>query len=169
MNTTVVQDIPRRLRAKAILVVVAGAFFAFVSISCDVGGAATERRRTATVDTERRTATVADDSQISRAFESRASDVQVEGEGSVTRVLPDDLDGRQHQRFLVRLASGQTVLIAHNIEIAPRIDGLKEGDSVSFYGEYVWNEKGGVIHWTHHDPQGRHVAGWVKHNNKTFK
>jgi hypothetical protein len=95
--------------------------------------------------------------------------VQVEGEGSVTRVLPDDLDGRRHQRFVLRLASGRTLLVAHNIDIAPRVKGLTEGDTVSFKGEYVWNEEGGVIHWTHHDPEGRHVAGWVKHNGRTFK
>jgi hypothetical protein len=110
-----------------------------------------------------------DDNLIGRAFASGASDIQVEGEGTVIRVLPDDLNGSQHQRFIVQLASGQTLLITHNIDIAPRIDGLKVGDSVRFNGEYVWNEKGGVIHWTHHDPQGRHVAGWVKHNGKTFK
>lgn len=145
--------------AKAVLVVTASAFFAFVSISCGSPGPATERR----------TAPIADDSPIGRAFTSRASNVQVEGEGRVTRVLPDDLNGGRHQRFVVRLASGQTLLVAHNIDIAPRIDGLKEGDSVRFTGEYVWNEEGGVIHWTHHDPEGRHVAGWVKHNGKTFK
>jgi hypothetical protein len=87
----------------------------------------------------------------------------------VIRVLADDLDGSRHQRFIVQLASGQTLLITHNIDIAPRITGVKVGDSVSFYGEYVWNEKGGVIHWTHHDPQRRHVAGWVIHDGKTYK
>jgi hypothetical protein len=69
----------------------------------------------------------------------------------------------------MRLASGQTVLVAHNIDIAPRIRGLKEGDSVGFKGEYVWNAESGVSHWTHQDPEGRHVAGWVKHDGKTFK
>ena len=110
-----------------------------------------------------------DDNPIGRAFASGASDIQVEGEGTVIRVLPDDLNGSRHQRFIVQLASGQTLLVTHNIDIAPRVDGLTVGDSVSFNGEYVWNEKGGVIHWTHHDPQGRHVAGWLKHNGKTFK
>jgi len=123
---------------------------------------------------ERRTrppspSTLGDDSPIGRAFASRASDIQVEGEGTVIRVLPDDLKGPRHQRFIVQLASGQTLLITHNIDIAPRIDGLKIGDSVRFNGEYVWNEKGGVIHWTHHDPQGRHMAGWIKHNGKTYQ
>ena len=110
-----------------------------------------------------------DDSQIGRAFKNRTSNVQVEGKGEVTRLLADDLAGSRHQRFIVRLASGQTVLIAHNIDIAPRVDGLQEGDSVRFYGEYVWNEKGGVVHWTHHDPEGKHVAGWLKHNGRTYQ
>ena len=110
-----------------------------------------------------------DDDPIARAFASRASDIQVEGEGAVIRVLPDDLNGSRHQRFIVQLASGQTLLITHNIDIAPRVDGLDEGDSVRFNGEYVWNEKGGVIHWTHHDPGGRHVSGWLMHNGKTYK
>ena len=152
-------DITHWPRVKALLVVTACALFAFASISCGSPGPASERS----------TASIADDSPPGRAFATQASNVQVEGEGTVTRVLPDDLDGGRHQRFIVRLASGQTLLVAHNIDIAPRIDGLKEGDSVSFNGEYVWNEKGGVVHWTHHDPQGRHVAGWVKHNGKTFK
>ena len=119
--------------------------------------------------TERRTARAVDDDSISRAFASRASDVQVEGEGTVSRVLPDDLNGARHQRFIVQLASGQTVLITHNIEIASRIEGLELGDNIRFSGEYVWNAKGGLIHWTHHDPRGKHVPGWVLHNGKTYK
>ena len=110
-----------------------------------------------------------DDSQIRRAFENKTSDVQVEGEGVVTRMLADDVSGSRHQRFIVSLASGQTILITHNIDIAPQIDGLQTGDSVRFYGEYVWNEQGGKVHWTHHDPQGSHVAGWLKHNGRTYQ
>jgi len=107
--------------------------------------------------------------EIERAFETRAKDVQVEGEGIVERLLSDDTDGGKHQRFIVRLPSGQTVLIAHNIDLAPRIDGLQKGDTVRFYGEYVWNPQGGTVHWTHHDPQGRHVSGWLKHNGLTYQ
>ena len=114
-------------------------------------------------------ASVVEADPIGSAFASGISDIQVEGEGTVTRVLPDDLNGPRHQRFIVQLASGQTLLMAHNIDIAPRIDGLEAGDNVRFSGEYVWNEKGGVVHWTHHDPRGRHVAGWVMRNGKTYK
>jgi hypothetical protein len=110
-----------------------------------------------------------DDSPIGRAFKDGKSNLQVEGEGVVARILADDLAGSRHQRFIVRLASGQTILIAHNIDIAARVAGLQEGDSIRFYGEYVWNEKGGMVHWTHHDPEGRHVAGWLKHNGRTYQ
>jgi hypothetical protein len=110
-----------------------------------------------------------DDSPVGRAFKSRTSNVQVEDEGVVTRLLADDNDGSRHQRFILRLASGQTVLIAHNIDIAPRVSGLRKGDGVRFYGEYEWNSQGGTVHWTHHDPKGRHTAGWLKHNGQTYQ
>ena len=118
---------------------------------------------------EGRPASPVDNNQIGRAFASRASGIQVEGEGTVIRVLPDDLNAPRHQRFIVQLATGQTLLITHNIDIAPRIDELNVGDNIRFDGEYVWNSKGGVIHWTHHDPQGKHVAGWLVHHGKTYK
>ena len=114
-------------------------------------------------------AAAVDGNSTGRAFKNRTSDVQVEGEGVVTRILADDRSGAQHQRFIVRLASGQTILITHNIDVAPRVDTLSEGDSLGFKGEYVWNEQGGLVHFTHHDPQGRHEAGWLKHNGRTYQ
>jgi hypothetical protein len=107
--------------------------------------------------------------RISQAFADGRSNIQVEGQGHVSKILKDDNDGSRHQRFIVQLDSGRTVLIAHNIDLAPRVDGLREGDVVSFYGEYEWNNKGGVIHWTHADPQGRHPAGWIRHNGRTYQ
>jgi hypothetical protein len=106
---------------------------------------------------------------IRRAFERRASGVQVSGEGTVVRVLSDDVDGSPHQRFIVEAASGQTLLITHNIDLAPRVESLAVGDNVRFSGEYAWNEQGGVVHWTHRDPRGQHVAGWIVHNGKTYQ
>lgn len=157
-TATVERDVPCRARAKAVIIETAVAVLAVIFVSCASHDPATEQ-----------SATPHDDSPIGRAFASGTSDVQVEGEGTVIRVLPDDVDGSRHQRFIVQLASGQTLLITHNIDVAPRIAGLKVGDSVGFNGEYVWNEKGGVIHWTHHDPQGRHVAGWVMHKGKRYQ
>jgi hypothetical protein len=110
-----------------------------------------------------------DDSAIGRAFNTKMSGIQVEGKGLVTRILSDDPTEPRHQRFVVRLASGHTLLITHNIDIAPRVDGLREGDGISFNGEYLWNPEGGMVHWTHHDPKGRHVTGWLKHNGRTYQ
>lgn len=105
---------------------------------------------------------------VADLFAKKASDAQVEDSGEVVKVLADDINGSRHQRFLVRIASGQTLLFAHNIDLAPRINDIKVGDVVSFRGEYEYNPKGGIIHWTHHDPQGQHDAGWIKHNGKTY-
>ena len=114
--------------------------------------------------------TVSESGQIlSSAFESGRSGFQVEGEGEVIRVLSDDVDGNRHQRFILRLNSGQTLLVAHNIDLAPRVTGLREGDNLVFNGEYEWNSQGGVLHWTHHDPAGRHPGGWLKHQNRTYQ
>ncbi len=109
------------------------------------------------------------DSALQSAFNNRQSDLQVQGAGVVSRILPDDNDGSRHQKFILRLTTGQTLLVAHNIDLAPRVAGLAIGDTVEFYGEYEWNQQGGVIHWTHHDPRGRHVGGWLKHAGKTYQ
>ena len=106
---------------------------------------------------------------LDHAFENRQSNVQVSGRGEVIKLLPDDTKGSRHQRFILRLASGRTLLISHNIDLAPRIDTLKVGDQVEFFGEYEWNDKGGLVHWTHDDPQGRHVEGWVKHGGTVYQ
>jgi Protein of unknown function (DUF3465) len=106
---------------------------------------------------------------LRRAFEGRRSNVQVHATGTVERILPDDDRDSRHQRFIVRLANGQSLLIAHNIDLAARVDALAIGDSVSFSGEYEWNERGGVVHWTHHDPDGRHVPGWLEHRGRRYQ
>ncbi|EIY4767177.1 DUF3465 domain-containing protein [Vibrio metoecus] len=111
----------------------------------------------------------ANDTVLQQAYQSQQSDIQVQGFGQVAKVLPDDNDGSRHQKFILKLNSGQTLLVAHNIDLAPRIPNVKVGDSVEFYGEYEWNKKGGVLHWTHKDPQNRHAHGWLKHNGQVYE
>lgn len=103
------------------------------------------------------------------AFQRKLEDVFIEGQGRVVRLLRDDNKGSRHQRFILRVASGLTILVAHNIDLAPRINTIKRGDTVQFRGEYVYNDKGGILHWTHHDPQQAIVGGWLKHGNKTYQ
>jgi len=109
------------------------------------------------------------DQRLARAFDQHDSNLQVEGTGTVMRLLEDDNDGSRHQRFIVELKTGQTLLIAHNIDLAPRIISLEVGDEVGFFGVYEWNEKGGTIHWTHRDPNRRHPAGWIKHKSHVYQ
>jgi hypothetical protein len=109
------------------------------------------------------------DSILAMAFSNHESNLQISGQGVVTSVLPDDKSGTRHQRFIIMLASGQTLLIAHNIDIAPRIRNLQEGDLVQFFGEYEWNEKGGVIHYTHRAPKGGHMSGWLEHKGERYE
>lgn len=88
--------------------------------------------------------------------------------GVVTKTLPDDLEGSPHQRFIVRLGSGRTVLIAHNLDLAKCVP-LDEGDRVELRGQHEWNDRGGVIHWTHHDPNGLRPSGGVRQQGATYR
>lgn len=106
---------------------------------------------------------------VQKAFVNQQSNVQIQGKGRVEKVLRDDTEGLRHQKFILAISSEHTVLVAHNIDVAPRLSGLREGDSVEFYGEYEWTAKGGVIHWTHLDSSGQHVDGWLKYNGKTYQ
>ncbi|WP_435234925.1 DUF3465 domain-containing protein [Psychromonas sp. PT13] len=112
---------------------------------------------------------LSNNTSIKEAYDSQKSDVQVKGEGEVFVILADDLQESKHQKFILRIDSKHTVLIAHNIDLAPRIENVKVGDRVAFYGEYEWNNKGGVVHWTHKDPRGSHIDGWLKHQDKTYQ
>jgi hypothetical protein len=94
---------------------------------------------------------------------------QVQGAGTVESLLPDDNSGRRHQKFIIKTGAGQTLLIAHNIDIAPRLEGLRVGDLVRFSGEYEWGAEGGLVHWTHHDPAGRHEAGWLQYAGQNYQ
>jgi hypothetical protein len=83
------------------------------------------------------------------------------------RLLQDDHDGSRHQRFILQLPGRQTLLIAHNINLAQRVPvGL--GDRIRFRGMYEWNDLGGLVHWTHRDPQGIEDGGWVSHRRRKY-
>ncbi len=106
--------------------------------------------------------------EIAAAFKAERSGFMVEVSAPVERMLPDDNDGSRHQRFILRLSNDMTLLVAHNIDLAPRVP-LDEGDPVTVYGQYEWSDRGGVLHWTHHDPGGHHDEGWIRHAGKVYE
>ena len=107
-------------------------------------------------------------STIEDLFAQRQSGVLVRDTGRVDRTLADDNEGSRHQRFILRLDSGHTVLVAHNIDLAPRVP-LQRGDDVEIQGDFEWNERGGVVHWTHHDPRGSREGGFIRHKGKDYR
>ena len=105
---------------------------------------------------------------VEAAYAARRSKTWVEVDGEIVRLLSDDQEGSRHQRFILELASGHTVLVAHNIDLVERIP-VRKGDSIRLRGRYEWNDRGGVIHWTHHDPEGRIQGGWIRHRNESYR
>jgi hypothetical protein len=145
---------------KRIATLLLGLFIASVSVSAYAYNL-TPRESAALVESS--------DWILKQAFLHKKSGIQVHGQGVVIRLLSDDVVADRHQRFILRLNSGQTLLIAHNIDIAPRLVGFKKGGTVIFYGQYEWNREGGVVHWTHHDPGREHINGWLKYENSTYR
>ena len=97
---------------------------------------------------------------VEEAFEKKISDVPLTIEGKVAEILADDSDETPHQRFIVQIHGGHTVLVSHNLERAYRVP-VKIGDAIEVHGNYKWNKYGGLIHKTHHDDRGVHEDGWI--------
>lgn len=147
---------------KGFLIQLLTLLFLFGVVGCDFQEKS-ENDRVQDVSTED---TFTSDAELKRLFEEEISNKQVTLNGTIKDVLSDDFEGAKHQRFILQLKSSQTVLVAHNIDLAPRISELKPGEMIEVSGEYEWNPKGGVVHWTHHDPNGVHVAGWIEYQGK---
>ncbi|MFK8012253.1 MAG: DUF3465 domain-containing protein [Marinicellaceae bacterium] len=103
---------------------------------------------------------------IENLYISKASGKFVEFKATVENILNDDLKGDKHQRLILRISPKRTVLLAHNIDVAPRVP-VKIRDSVLVKGQYEWNEKGGVVHWTH--KKDNNPYGWILHKNKKYQ
>ena len=105
---------------------------------------------------------------MTRIFDYRDSGTWIEASGLVRRLIRDDNDGSRHQRFVLDMRNGQTILIAHNIDIAARVP-VGIGDRLQFLGMYEWNDLGGLLHWTHHDPHGVEPGGRIKYRRQTYR
>ena len=105
---------------------------------------------------------------MSRIFDHRDSGTWIEASGLVRRLIWDDNDGSRHQRFVLDMRNGQTILIAHNIDIAARVP-VGIGGRLQFCGMYEWNDLGGLLHWTHHDPHGVEPGGCIKYRRQSYR
>ncbi|HNP37504.1 MAG TPA: DUF3465 domain-containing protein [Woeseiaceae bacterium] len=92
----------------------------------------------------------------------------IEDRGFVCRLLSDDAEGSPHQRFVIEIAGKQTLLIAHNIDLAERVP-LGMGDRIRFRGMYEYNDLGGLVHWTHHDPLALLDGGYVRYRSRDYR
>ena len=122
-------------------------FFGAALVACSIGGARP------------------DNASALDAIAHGRSGQEVTVEGAVVRVL--GTSGGQsgiHERFIVAVQSGnagQDVLVADNITVGHAAP-VRQGDDVVVRGELAIDQSGPVIHWTHHDPRGRHESGFVR-------
>jgi Protein of unknown function (DUF3465) len=110
-----------------------------------------------------------DDAAIVADFHNHQSNVEVTADGTIVRLLADRSSSTgSHEQFIVKLSSGDlTVEVEHNISIGARAP-VQQGDHVVVHGEYIWDAQGGLIHFTHHDPQGTHEGGYIQDNGQTY-
>lgn len=45
----------------------------------------------------------------------------------------------------------------------------REGDEVSLWGKFPWNEKDGLVHGTHRDPDGGREGGLARHRGQEYR
>jgi hypothetical protein len=103
--------------------------------------------------------------ELTNLIKNKQSNKIITINAKVINILSDDRQGDKHQRLILKVGK-HTLLLAHNIDLAPRVP-VKKGETIQVKGEYEWNEKGGVIHWTHRS-NNNHANGWIMYNNKKY-
>jgi len=110
----------------------------------------------------------AGDAEAIRAQELQLVKVPLTVTAPVKKMLKYDDRGLPHEKFLLLLSNGTTILVAHNTKMAPYVP-LQPGDLVTVSGEYIWNAKGGLIHWTHHSDTPNHKGGYIDFNGRRYE
>jgi hypothetical protein len=117
------------------------------------------------------TTAMANNDAVCRAFTAQQSRVEVVADGTVTRDL-GLRNGRSgtHEGYLLRLNNGcnVTLKVETNVDLTGPVP-IHQGDRVVVKGEYEYTRLGGVVHWTHHDPSGRHEAGFVQVGGREYE
>jgi hypothetical protein len=107
------------------------------------------------------------DRRLAAAFENRISGFRVRLRGEVVEIFRHYVHSREKQEFVVRLDSGQTVLIIHNKTFARPVPRLRLGNRVSVMGRYRWNNEGGYVDQTNTLSCGCKF-GWIRRNGKKY-
>jgi len=109
---------------------------------------------------------------VYQSWAQQRSKVEVTASGSVAKVLgtrrgPSGV----HTGFLLHLRGaegrGLTVRVEDNVDLTGQIP-IRAGDDVEVRGEYIYDPRGGLIHYTHRDPRGRHAGGYVRIGNRMY-
>ncbi len=108
-----------------------------------------------------------DNTEFDKAYANHAQKAMVSVKGQIRKILSDDNKGSRHQKFIITV-NGKSVLIASNMDLVKKIP-IDVGDEIVIKGEYIWNEKGGVIHWTHRDPRHQHPDGFIYYKGKLYQ
>jgi Protein of unknown function (DUF3465) len=110
------------------------------------------------------------DAALCAAYVAGRSGVEIVADGTVTHVLGLQ-QGRlsPHEGFLLRLASSCSLVV--RVEVNTDFTGaipLTNGEHVVVKGEYEYYPRGGVVHWTHRDPRGRHDNGYIEAGGRSY-
>lgn len=120
------------------------------------------------LDTQRLPVLPAGQVELGRAMDARRGLRHVLAQNLVVvEILPDDVHGRRHQKWVVALADQRRVQVVYNSDFGPRVP-VQLGQVQDVAGEYIWNSKGGLLHWTHYDPRGRRPDGFVQINGQIY-
>lgn len=104
---------------------------------------------------------------VEQAYRNQQSGVMVEVTGRVVRILIDDTDDLQVQKFVIRLQNGRSVLVFYNFHSGDPVP-VSINHEVIVRGEYSWTESGGLIQWTRRDYSTERRHGWIEHLGRKY-
>ncbi|MDE2573132.1 MAG: DUF3465 domain-containing protein [bacterium] len=111
------------------------------------------------------------DGQLRSAVAAQRKPSEVTFSGTVTSeplFFHSRRSGLTHEAFDVSPPSGLRTQVVENVDVGPRVP-VHRGDSVVVRGEYVRDAgETHIVHWTHHDPDGRHVGGFIVDDGRRY-
>lgn len=75
--------------------------------------------------------------------------------------------GFEHEAFDAQSVAGGLEIV-DNVTIGPRVP-VRPGDRIVVRGEMVHDPgRAPIVHWTHHDPSGRHAGGFIRLQGRVY-